>query len=75
MATANTAMTPEAARERLINGLFPPVRRIVVGIDGLEAEARTLREKHGAAILPDTFWTRLGSLVRARDTYLEEVEQ
>jgi len=67
-------LTAEGARSRVVDGLFPPVRAVVVGIDRLEAECRELREKHGAGILPATFWTRLASVIRARDAYLEAVE-
>lgn len=68
---------PDAAavRQRVVDGLFPPVREIVVAIDRVEAEARAVREKHGTAALPHSFWSRLSSLVRARDTYLEAVER
>lgn len=74
MPAPNASMTAERARARLVDGLYGPVREIVLGIDRLEAECRDLRERHGAGILPAEFWARLGNVMRARDTYLEGVE-
>jgi hypothetical protein len=70
-----TELTAAGARSRIVDGLFPPVRTLVVGIDRLEMECRELREKHGAAILPAAFWARLANVMRARDAYLDEVER
>lgn len=69
-----TELTAERVRSRLVDGLHPLVRPVVVGLDRLEAECRELREKHGAAILPASFWARLESVMRARDSYLDGVE-
>lgn len=66
MAALNV-QTPEAARERLVNDLFPPVREIVLAVDEIKAAwaARDLE--------------RLGRAVRAGDRrvaeYLEAVQQ
>ncbi len=44
MATTPTALTPEAARDRLVNDLYPPVREVVLAVDEIKAawDARDL---------------------------------